>query len=107
MLAALDEALDLRPYAGVDETFSPEPGPCTPTELGLPEEEQTPCCSIGSVYVGDEVDFAAGNDDVVLAPDESYAVDVGNFVDTIPRSASRQSSAPSRDPPVSLPPRRG
>ena len=62
----------------------PSLGPARRPQLGLPEEEQTPCCSIGSVYVGDEVDFAAGNDDVVLAPDESYAVDVGNFVDTDP-----------------------
>lgn len=84
VIAQLDSELDLAEYAGVDNTFSPDPGPCEPTDISGNSPETKPCCSVEEVYLGDELDLYADQEDVVLAPDESYAVQVGNFVDTDP-----------------------
>lgn len=76
VLAALDEELNLAPYAGVDDTFTPEGAACQP--LGPDDTER--CCSIENVHVGDDVALYGGSEGAVYGPDDSYLVDVGIFV---------------------------
>ena len=85
ILQALDAELNLGAYAGVENTFSPEGGVCEAATIDPSGEvEEKPCCQVETVYLGEEVGTVSELDSVVIAPDDSYAVDVGQFQGTDP-----------------------
>lgn len=78
VLDAIEKELGLAEVGDVDNTFSLSGEDCQDT---LAESNGSGCCVVEMIFTGDDVGFFL-NKDLVVAPDRSFAVQVGEFSGT-------------------------